>query len=137
MKREALYGSYKIKDTDSKLQEYVGISNEFIKSLKQNCSPNIVTDGNALPIKETLLLASCNYEIGTKWGKEVGFMYGTVCEGVIYERGFIGIYHDWCENFSTYSRTYDLFHTNGLFSLYQDKCNREDIMDNSCHRCNV
>lgn len=82
MKREALYGNYKIKDTDFKLQEYVGTSNEFIKSLKQNCSPNIVTDGNALPIKETLLLTSCNYEIGTKWGKEVGFMYGTVCEDV-------------------------------------------------------
>lgn len=82
MKREALYGNYKVKDTDSKLQEYVGTSNEFIKSLKQNCSPNIVTDGNALPIKETLLLASCNYEIGSKWGKEVGFMYGTVCEDV-------------------------------------------------------
>jgi len=31
-------------------------------------------------------------------------MYGTVCEGVIYERGFIAIYHDWCEGFSTYSR---------------------------------
>jgi len=75
MKREALYGNYKIKDTDSKLQEYVGTSNEFIKSLKPNCIPNIVTDGNALPIKETLLLASSNYEIGTKSGKEVGFMY--------------------------------------------------------------
>lgn len=82
MKRKALYGNYKIKDTDSKLQEYVGTSNEFIKSLKQNCSPNTVTDRNVFAIKETLLLASCNYEIGTKWGKEVGFMYGTVCEDV-------------------------------------------------------
>ena len=77
--------------------------------------------------------------------------------GVIYERGLIGIYHDWygfltsrsyfihvrsqsstirscffflyifvaflsrCEGFSTYPRTYDLIHANGLFSLYQDK----------------
>lgn len=30
--------------------------------------------------------------------------------GVIYERGLIGIYHEWCEGFSTYSRTYDLIH---------------------------
>ncbi|PSR88343.1 Methyltransferase [Actinidia chinensis var. chinensis] len=40
--------------------------------------------------------------------------------GVIYERGLIGIYHDWCEAFSTYPRTYDLIHANGLFSLYKD-----------------
>ncbi|KAI4327238.1 hypothetical protein L6164_019724 [Bauhinia variegata] len=48
--------------------------------------------------------------------------------GIIYERGLIGIYHDWCEGFSTYPRTYDLIHANGLFSLYQDKCNLEDIL---------
>ncbi|RYR64871.1 hypothetical protein Ahy_A03g010900 isoform B [Arachis hypogaea] len=48
--------------------------------------------------------------------------------GVIYERGLIGIYHDWCEAFSTYPRTYDLIHANGLFSLYKDKCNAEDIL---------
>ncbi|CAI9761791.1 unnamed protein product [Fraxinus pennsylvanica] len=48
--------------------------------------------------------------------------------GVIYERGLIGIYHDWCEAFSTYPRTYDLIHANGVFSLYNDKCNFEDIL---------
>ncbi|WCJ21278.1 S-adenosyl-L-methionine-dependent methyltransferases superfamily protein [Euphorbia peplus] len=48
--------------------------------------------------------------------------------GVIYERGLIGIYHDWCEGFSTYPRTYDLIHANGIFSLYKDKCNIEDIL---------
>nr|DAD31238.1 TPA_asm: hypothetical protein HUJ06_010089 [Nelumbo nucifera] len=48
--------------------------------------------------------------------------------GVIYERGLIGIYHDWCEAFSTYPRTYDLIHANGVFSLYKDKCNAEDIL---------
>ncbi|KAE8701564.1 putative methyltransferase PMT18 [Hibiscus syriacus] len=48
--------------------------------------------------------------------------------GVIYERGLIGIYHDWCEAFSTYPRTYDLIHANFLFSLYKDKCNIEDIL---------
>ncbi|KAL5068300.1 hypothetical protein RYX36_019187 [Vicia faba] len=82
MKRESLYGNYKTKDTDLELQEYVGKSNDFIKSLKQNSIPNLVTVGNALPIEETLLLASCDYENGTKWGKEVGFLYGTVCEDV-------------------------------------------------------
>lgn len=48
--------------------------------------------------------------------------------GVIYERGLIGIYHDWCEAFSTYPRTYDLIHGNGVFSMYQDRCNIEDIL---------
>ncbi|XP_012067632.1 probable methyltransferase PMT2 isoform X1 [Jatropha curcas] len=51
--------------------------------------------------------------------------------GVIYERGLIGIYHDWCEAFSTYPRTYDLIHANGVFSLYKDnecRCNTEDIL---------
>lgn len=48
--------------------------------------------------------------------------------GVIYERGLIGIYHDWCEGFSTYPRTYDLIHAHGIFSMYQDKCNLEDIL---------
>ncbi|KAH7652577.1 putative S-adenosyl-L-methionine-dependent methyltransferase protein [Dioscorea alata] len=48
--------------------------------------------------------------------------------GVVYERGLIGIYHDWCEGFSTYPRTYDLIHANGVFSLYKDKCKMEDIL---------
>ncbi|KAK3036256.1 hypothetical protein RJ639_030798 [Escallonia herrerae] len=48
--------------------------------------------------------------------------------GVVYERGLIGIYHDWCEAFSTYPRTYDLIHANGVFSLYKDKCSIEDIL---------
>ncbi|XP_057950334.1 probable methyltransferase PMT2 [Malania oleifera] len=48
--------------------------------------------------------------------------------GAIYERGLIGIYHDWCEGFSTYPRTYDLIHAHGVFSLYKDRCNMEDIL---------
>lgn len=41
--------------------------------------------------------------------------------GAIYERGFIGTYHDWCEAFSTYPRTYDLIHAANVFSIYQDR----------------
>ncbi|QHN78845.1 Cellulose synthase-like protein [Arachis hypogaea] len=36
----------------------------------------------ALPDEETLLLASCNYETNTKWGQEIGFLYGIVCEDI-------------------------------------------------------
>ncbi|ESQ55612.1 hypothetical protein EUTSA_v10024685mg [Eutrema salsugineum] len=47
---------------------------------------------------------------------------------VVYERGLIGIYHDWCEGFSTYPRTYDFIHASGVFSLYQHSCKIEDIL---------
>lgn len=48
--------------------------------------------------------------------------------GVIYERGFIGTYQDWCEAFSTYPRTYDLIHAGGVFSIYQDRCDLTYIL---------
>ncbi|KAG7570282.1 S-adenosyl-L-methionine-dependent methyltransferase [Arabidopsis thaliana x Arabidopsis arenosa] len=48
--------------------------------------------------------------------------------GVVYDRGLIGTYMNWCEAFSTYSRTYDLIHANGVFSLYLDKCDIVDIL---------
>ncbi|GAB4834164.1 hypothetical protein Ancab_032429 [Ancistrocladus abbreviatus] len=48
--------------------------------------------------------------------------------GIIYERGLIGSYMDWCEAFSTYPRTYDLLHADGLFSMYMSKCNILDIV---------
>lgn len=48
--------------------------------------------------------------------------------GVIYERGLIGTYHNWCEAMSTYPRTYDLIHADSVFSLYKDRCEAEDIL---------
>ncbi|TKY73815.1 methyltransferase PMT26 [Spatholobus suberectus] len=42
---------------------------------------------------------------------------------IIYERGLFGIYHDWCESFSTYPRSYDLLHADHLFSKLQKRCN--------------
>lgn len=40
---------------------------------------------------------------------------------IIFERGLIGIYHDWCESFSTYPRTYDLLHADHLFSVLKKR----------------
>ncbi|KAJ6837943.1 uncharacterized protein M6B38_321700 [Iris pallida] len=48
--------------------------------------------------------------------------------GVVYERGLIGTYQDWCEAMSTYPRTYDLIHAESVFSLYKDRCEMEDIL---------
>ncbi|XWS33137.1 hypothetical protein CRYUN_Cryun22dG0053000 [Craigia yunnanensis] len=42
---------------------------------------------------------------------------------IIYERGLFGMYHDWCESFSTYPRSYDLLHADHLFSNVKKRCN--------------
>ncbi|PRQ26649.1 putative S-adenosyl-L-methionine-dependent methyltransferase [Rosa chinensis] len=47
---------------------------------------------------------------------------------VIYDRGLIGVMHDWCEPFDTYPRTYDLLHAAGLFSIEQKRCNISTII---------
>ncbi|KAJ1265066.1 hypothetical protein BS78_08G049700 [Paspalum vaginatum] len=41
---------------------------------------------------------------------------------IIYERGLFGMYHDWCESFSTYPRSYDLVHADHLFSKLKSRC---------------
>ncbi|KAJ7966748.1 S-adenosyl-L-methionine-dependent methyltransferases superfamily protein [Quillaja saponaria] len=41
---------------------------------------------------------------------------------IIFERGLVGIYHDWCESFGTYPRTYDLLHADHLFSRLKNRC---------------
>ncbi|KAM6584882.1 hypothetical protein CsatB_011884 [Cannabis sativa] len=48
--------------------------------------------------------------------------------GVIYERGLIGTYQNWCEAMSTYPRTYDFIHADSVFSIYQDRCEMEHIL---------
>nr|XP_043627376.1 probable methyltransferase PMT19 [Erigeron canadensis] len=47
--------------------------------------------------------------------------------GIIYERGLVGTYMNWCEPFSTYPRSYDLIHADNVFSLYMNKCDIVDI----------
>ncbi|KAL7617640.1 hypothetical protein Lser_V15G00341 [Lactuca serriola] len=47
---------------------------------------------------------------------------------IIYERGLFGIYHNWCESFSTYPRTYDLLHADHLFSDVKKRCKLQSLM---------
>ncbi|XP_061372182.1 probable methyltransferase PMT10 isoform X2 [Gastrolobium bilobum] len=47
---------------------------------------------------------------------------------VLYDRGLIGVMHDWCEPFDTYPRTYDMLHAAGLFSVEKKRCNISTIM---------
>ncbi|XP_030451232.1 probable methyltransferase PMT23 [Syzygium oleosum] len=46
---------------------------------------------------------------------------------VIFDRGLIGTYHDWCESFNTYPRTYDLLHSSFLFKDLPERCEVVDI----------
>ncbi|KAF7090411.1 hypothetical protein CFC21_093165 [Triticum aestivum] len=48
--------------------------------------------------------------------------------GVVYERGLIGSYQDWCEGTSTYPRTYDLIHADSVFTLYKNRCEMDTIL---------
>ncbi|XP_052183717.1 probable methyltransferase PMT15 [Diospyros lotus] len=48
--------------------------------------------------------------------------------GVVYERGLIGTYQNWCEAMSTYPRTYDFIHADSVFTLYKNRCKMEDIL---------
>ncbi|KAE8665896.1 putative methyltransferase PMT27 [Hibiscus syriacus] len=47
---------------------------------------------------------------------------------IIYERGLFGIYHDWCESFSTYPRSYDLLHADHLFSKLKNRCKLQPVL---------
>ncbi|KAJ9160373.1 hypothetical protein P3X46_025781 [Hevea brasiliensis] len=46
---------------------------------------------------------------------------------IIFDRGLIGIYHDWCESLSTYPRTYDVLHSSFLFKTLTQRCDLIDV----------
>ncbi|KAL8542191.1 hypothetical protein ACS0TY_003161 [Phlomoides rotata] len=62
------------------------------------------------------------------WVMNVVPISGTNTLHVIYDRGLIGVMHDWCEPFDTPPRTYDLLNAVGLFSVEQKRCNITNIM---------
>ncbi|KAG6393396.1 hypothetical protein SASPL_147637 [Salvia splendens] len=75
IKREALCGIRKLQPNakHNLLKEYYGSSNDFIKSISKIYRPNYPTNALLTDValqKEVQLLASCSYDIGTKWGQE-------------------------------------------------------------------
>ncbi|WOL04346.1 putative methyltransferase PMT20 isoform X1 [Canna indica] len=62
------------------------------------------------------------------WVMNVVSSYGPNSLGSIYDRGLIGTYHDWCEPFSTYPRTYDLLHLDGLFTAESHRCEMKYVL---------
>ncbi|KAK2662705.1 hypothetical protein Ddye_001279 [Dipteronia dyeriana] len=55
------------------------------------------------------------------WVMNVVSSFAANTLAVVYDRGLIGAYHDWCEAFSTYPRTYDLLHLDGLFTAENNR----------------
>ncbi|XP_071934462.1 probable methyltransferase PMT23 [Coffea arabica] len=47
---------------------------------------------------------------------------------IIFDRGLIGLYHDWCESLSTYPRAYDLLHSSFLFRNLTQRCGIVDVV---------
>ncbi|KAJ4965135.1 hypothetical protein NE237_016984 [Protea cynaroides] len=73
--------------------------------------------------------AAALYDLGVDcWVMNVVPVSGPNTLPVIYDRGLIGVMHDWCEPFDTYPRTYDLLNAAGLFSTEQKRCNISTIM---------
>lgn len=62
------------------------------------------------------------------WVMNVVSSYATNTLAVVYDRGLIGAYHDWCEAFSTYPRTYDLLHLDGLFTAESHRCEMKYVL---------
>ncbi|WOH09038.1 hypothetical protein DCAR_0728491 [Daucus carota subsp. sativus] len=56
------------------------------------------------------------------WVMNVMPVHGPDTLSVIFDRGLIGIYHDWCESLSTYPRTFDLLHASFLFGNLTQRC---------------
>eukprot|EP00249_Psilotum_nudum_P001993 c14801_g1_i1 orf=368-1885(+) len=62
------------------------------------------------------------------WVMNVVSSYAANSLGVIYDRGLIGTINDWCEAFSTYPRTYDLLHVDGLFTAESHRCEMKYVL---------
>ncbi|CAI7848253.1 unnamed protein product, partial [Closterium sp. NIES-54] len=47
----------------------------------------------------------------------------------VFDRGLVGTVHDWCEAFSSYPRSYDLVHWQGVSSSFSpDQCDIDDVI---------
>ncbi|XP_052727332.1 cellulose synthase-like protein G1 isoform X2 [Vigna angularis] len=103
IKRASLFGNCASKGSDLLQQkDQFGSSNEFGSSLDRDYTSESVSDQKHTLLEESHLLASCNYEIGTKWGEEVGFLYYSVVED--YLTGFMLHCNGWSSVFCEPSR---------------------------------
>ncbi|KAL3630149.1 hypothetical protein CASFOL_023133 [Castilleja foliolosa] len=105
-------------ETDYKHWKRV-INNSYLKGLGINWS----TVRNAMDMRAVYGgLAAAMRELKNVWVMNIVSIDAPDTLPIIYERGLFGIYHDWCESFSTYPRSYDLLHADHLFSKIKAKC---------------
>ncbi|XP_028797142.1 cellulose synthase-like protein H1 isoform X2 [Neltuma alba] len=88
-RRKVIYGRYpdntQLQNQDKKLEQKFGSSKEFFKLAAQawednpcsSCS-NVITPSTSL--EAAIQVSSCEYEYGTAWGKQVGWLYGSLAE---------------------------------------------------------
>ncbi|XP_028808357.1 cellulose synthase-like protein H1 [Neltuma alba] len=80
-RRKVLYGN----TSDEELAQIFGGSKELVKSVAltfkdKTYSPNLNVSKS---LEEAHQVASCGYEYGSGWGKQVGWMYGSMTEDVL------------------------------------------------------
>ncbi|GMI95928.1 cellulose synthase like G2, ARABIDOPSIS THALIANA CELLULOSE SYNTHASE LIKE G2 [Hibiscus trionum] len=99
IKREALLGNFSKQEDLVTLRRWFGPSNDFIKTLVEDHTPNSITDeeSSRMLLEEANVLASCSYENQTAWGSEVGFLYFSVVEDyftgyTLHRKGWKSVY---------------------------------------------
>ncbi|VAH57394.1 unnamed protein product [Triticum turgidum subsp. durum] len=105
VRRDAVYGAGPGSSQEQfsgvevgELKRRFGVSNGHIASLRRSgTGSTIVAAGDVLP-QDAELVASCDYETGTEWGEDVGFLYQSVVEDYftgyrqLYCRGWTSVY---------------------------------------------
>uniref|UniRef100_A0A0E0REJ5 Methyltransferase n=1 Tax=Oryza rufipogon TaxID=4529 RepID=A0A0E0REJ5_ORYRU len=87
-------------------------------------------EGAVVPFPESSALKDMNV-----WVMNVVSVDSPDTLPIIYERGLFGMYHDWCESFSTYPRSYDLLHADHFFSKLKKRCKLLPVMVEVDRRC--
>ncbi|GAA0143669.1 DNA-binding transcription factor [Lithospermum erythrorhizon] len=76
-----------------KLEQKFGQSPVFVASTLIETGGRAVSASSAEPLKEAIHVISCGFEDKTEWGKEVGWIYGSVTEDIL--TGFKMHCHGW------------------------------------------
>lgn len=113
-----------VKSLSDSMQSFMRCMQPFKLGGKTNCwcSNLILKIQNACLLS---LLNFCRFAAALKdmkvWVMNVVPIDSPDTLPVIYERGLFGMYHNWCESFNTYPRSYDLLHADHLFSRIKKK----------------
>ncbi|KAL1815129.1 hypothetical protein DCAR_0519358 [Daucus carota subsp. sativus] len=79
--------------TENELEKKFGQSPVFVASTLIENGGTITTASPASLLKESIHVISCGYEDKTEWGKEIGWIYGSVTEDIL--TGFKMHCHGW------------------------------------------